>query len=127
MSIGLPRNSGWIIGVGYVSCLYHRLHCLSSDPRGTVSPNCSSVVGTYFFRPRCTIFQTLLGNTALSVFLSYFILAVLMRKCSGKHSCTSYTFPIGYSHAEWWCLNLSLVKKLPTQLGRKLRLSETLD
>ena len=26
--------------------------------------------------------------------LSYFILAVPMRKCLGKHSCTSSTFPI---------------------------------
>ena len=29
-----------------------------------------------------------------SVSLSYFILAVPMRKCLGKHSCTSSSFPI---------------------------------
>ena len=39
-----------------------------------------------------------------SVLLSYFILAVPMRECLGKHSrslCMSSTLPIGYSHTEW--------------------------
>ena len=38
-----------------------------------------------------------------SVSLSYFILAALMRKCLGKHSCTSSTIPI----TEWYLLFLA--------------------
>ena len=39
---------------------------------------------------------------SLSVSFSYFILAVPMRECLGKHPCISSTFPIGYSHTEWY-------------------------
>ena len=36
-----------------------------------------------------------------SITLSYFILAVLLRECLGKHSCMS---PISYNHNEWYFL-----------------------
>ena len=58
-----------------------------------------------------------------SVSLSYFILAVLMRKCLGKHSFMSFTFPIAilngtvlaFSWAKW------------SLLGPKLHLSKTMQ
>ena len=36
-----------------------------------------------------------------SASLYYIILAVPTRKCSGEHSCTSFTFPI-QNHTEWY-------------------------
>ena len=53
------------------------------------------MVGTSFIRARCTFFHT--HASLLSVFavsLSYFMLAVPMRECLGKHSCMSSPFPI---------------------------------
>ena len=38
---------------------------------------------------------------SLSVYLSYFILAVPMRECLGKHSCTSSPVP---HHTEWYLI-----------------------
>ena len=49
----------------------------------------------FFFRACCTSFHThSLFLPPLSVSLSYFILAVPMPECLGKHSCMSFTFPI---------------------------------
>ena len=52
-------------------------------------------VGTSFFRASFA-FSILTPHFLLpsSVSVSYFILAVPMRKCLGKHSCMSYPFPI---------------------------------
>ena len=44
---------------------------------------------------------------SLSVSLSYFVLAVPIRKCLGKQSCTSS--PISYSHSEWYLIFLLCV------------------
>ena len=56
----------------------------------------------FFFRARFTFFHifTLLLLLSSSVSLSYFLLAVPMRKRSGEHSCMSSTFHI----AKWFCL-----------------------
>ena len=45
-------------------------------------------------------------NGYLFCFLSYFILAVPMHKCVGKHLCMSYTFPIAIlnAHEMWYCV-----------------------
>ena len=58
--------------------------CLGSD-----RPSCP------LFRARLTfsIFKPLFLTTS-SVSLSYFILAVPIRECLGKHSCASFSFPI---------------------------------
>ena len=50
---------------------------------------------TYFFVP-ALLFSILtpLFSPPSTVSSSYFILAVPMRKCLGKHSCMSSTFPI---------------------------------
>ena len=51
-------------------------------------------VGTSFIRARCTFFHTHASLLCVFVCLIYFILAVPMRKCLGKHSCMSNSFPI---------------------------------
>ena len=52
-------------------------------------------VGTCFIRARFTFsILTRLFCPSSSVSLSYFILAVPMRECVGKHSCMSSQFPI---------------------------------
>ena len=57
---------------------------------------CDKAVGTSFIRARCTFFSILtpLFCPSSSVSLSYFILAVPMRECLGKHSCMISQFPI---------------------------------
>ena len=60
----------------------------------------SQAVGTYFF-------DTCLFKSSSSVSLSYFILAVPMRECLGKHVCMSSPYPIailnGTSPFSLWC------------------------
>ena len=52
-------------------------------------------MGTSRFRARFASFQThALFLPSSSVSLSYFIVAVPMHKCLGKHSCMSSPFPI---------------------------------
>ena len=57
-------------------------------------------VGTFFFRVPFTFFDTHVSPSSVfslltvSLFLSYLIFAVPIRKCLGKHSCMSSTFPI---------------------------------
>ena len=51
-------------------------------------------------RPNLYILLTPLFLSSSSVFLSYFVLAIPMRECLGKHSCMSS--PISYSHTEWY-------------------------
>ena len=64
---------------------------------------CDRPSGLHFFRAIFASFHTL---TSLLVFfvcsLSYFILAVLMRKCLGKHSCMSSPFPIAILNATFF-------------------------
>ena len=49
-----------------------------------------------FFMPALllSILTSLFPLRCSSVSLSYFIIAVPMRECLGKHSCTSSTFPL---------------------------------
>ena len=56
---------------------------------------CGRLHGTSFIRA-AVLFSTLtpLFCVSSSVSLSYFILAVPMRECLGKHSCMSSPFPI---------------------------------
>ena len=56
---------------------------------------CDRPSGLLLFVPDVRFFiLTTLFCVSLSVSLSYFILAVPMRKCFGKHSCMSSSFPI---------------------------------
>ena len=50
----------------------------------------------YLFIPKCVLHSILIHPFLPSFYvsLSYFILAVPMRKCQGKHACMSFTFPI---------------------------------
>ena len=49
---------------------------------------------SFSFRARFAFFHTHASLLASFCSLSYFILAVSMRKCLGKHSCMSSSFPI---------------------------------
>ena len=56
---------------------------------------CDRPSGFLFFVPAlllCTLMPLFLSSSSVS--LSYFILAVSMRECLGKHSCMSSPFPI---------------------------------
>ena len=67
-----------------------------ATPLGTVCPSYNIAVETsFFFFPAVllSIFSLFIFPT-FSVSLSYFILPIPMRKCFGKHSCTSSAFPI---------------------------------
>ena len=56
---------------------------------------CDRPLGLIFFVPALLLSTlTPLFLPSSSVSLSYFILAVFMRECLGKHSCTSSPFPI---------------------------------
>ena len=57
---------------------------------------CGRLSGLLFFRPPALLFSILthLFLPPSSVSLSYFILAVPIRECLGKHSCMSSLFPI---------------------------------
>ena len=50
--------------------------------------------GNSFTASGSSDFGETIGLPSSFVALSYFILAVPMRNCLGKHSCMSYTFPI---------------------------------
>ena len=89
----------------------------SSAHGGTVSPNYSYAIGSQFFRARCTSFH-IHSSYILPLCLSYFILAVPMRKCSGKHSCMSSTFPIAILNGPLFFRQAKL------SLWPKLRLSK---
>ena len=52
------------------------------------------VVETFFLARLLLSILTPLFLPSLSVFSSYFILAIPMRQCLGKHSCMSSPFPI---------------------------------
>ena len=85
-------HSGWITSVGQVRYVIHPLLRGVATPEGlqvraTVRPS-----GHNFSCPLC-LFPYSLFSSHLLLSLSYFILAVLMRKCLGKHSCISSTFP----------------------------------
>ena len=83
-------------------CMFTLLHyvawilCYSCCSLGRmVGPSYSSTIGTSFFVP--TLLLTILPFLFLpssSVILTYFVLAVPMSECMGKHSCMSSTFPI---------------------------------
>ena len=69
----------------------------SSDPEGTVCLSCSWPSGLRFFLPTLFIFRADYATPAcvfLLFLLSYFNLAVPMRRCSGEHSFMSSTFSI---------------------------------
>ena len=56
---------------------------------------CDSPSGLLFFVPSLILsILTSLFLSSSSVSLSYFVLAVPMRECSGKHLCTSSPFPM---------------------------------
>ena len=55
---------------------------------------CDRASGLLFFIPTFASFHTHPLLLPSSVSISYFILAVPMHQCSGKHSCKSSTFPI---------------------------------
>ena len=54
---------------------------------------CDRSSGLFFSCPLCFLPYSRLSSY-LVLFLSYFILAVPMRECLGKHSCMSSLFPI---------------------------------
>ena len=67
---------------------------------------------------------TLLFLPSSSVSLSYFVLAVPMRECLGKHSCMSSPCPIAilngtflFSRGEIVCLRRSFVYQNPIKLN----------
>ena len=84
--------SAWIIGVIGV-CQLQVIHLLlrEVEVKVQVGPSYSQAFVT-FFRARFTLFHTSL--LILFFCLSYFILAILMRECLGKHSCMSQSFLI---------------------------------
>ena len=61
----------------------------------------------FFFRARFTSFHTH-ANLPItsSVSLCYFILAVPMRECLGKHSCMSSPFPIAILNGTFYLAKL---------------------
>ena len=71
------------------------LHCFwEYQPWGPVGPNYNQAVGTCFYFPAVliSIFTLILMSSSFS--LIYFILAVLLRNCSGEYSCMSSIFTI---------------------------------
>ena len=66
------------------------------DPEGTVGPSYSLIVETSFFLACELLFSILtpLFLPSSSVSLSYFIIAIPLHECLGKHSCMSFIFPI---------------------------------
>ena len=91
----------------------------SSDHGGGdgIGPIYINSVGTSFFLASCTFIFTLLFLMFSSIYLSYFILALPMRKCSGKHFCMSFTFPMAM-------LNAPLLFREESFLWPNLRLSK---
>ena len=68
-----------------------------ATPLGTVCQSYNIAVETsFFFLSSCTSFhiQSFYLPYFLCFFWSYFILPIPMRKCFGKHPCTSSAFPI---------------------------------
>ena len=65
---------------------------------------CDRMSGLLFFVP-ALLLSTLapLFLSSSSVSLSYFILAVPMRECLGKHSCMSSTFPLAILNGTFFC------------------------
>ena len=55
-----------------------------------------------------------------SVSMSYFILAIRMCKCLGKHTCTSSTFPVARLHGENGDEMQGLLNKSQTKLKTSL-------
>ena len=65
--------------------------------------SCVRPPGLLFFVPALLLsILTPFFLPSSSVSLSYFIFAVPMPECLGKHSCMSSEFPISYSHTEWY-------------------------
>ena len=67
----------------------------SSDHYGTVGPSYRQAVGTSFFLPAVLLsIFTLIFSPSSFLSMSYYIFAVLMRKCFEKHSSMSSPFTI---------------------------------
>ena len=93
LSSSPPGGSGWCI------CVRKVCHVIHPQLRRVETPGGQKVKlqldrRDIFFLARCSSFHTLLFSPSFSVAMSYFILAITMRKCLGEHSCMSSTFPI---------------------------------
>ena len=95
-----PGGSGWIIGIGWLGSSSTASGC--SDSERTVGPKSNLGHRDFFFFASCNSASSILTPLFLPspVFSSYFILAVPMHECLGKHSCKSSTFHIACCMAE---------------------------
>ena len=69
------------------------LQVIATPGGGRYSVSCSEAVGTIFFWPALLSTLTPLSLPS-SVSLAYFIPAVPVSECLGKHSCVSSAFPL---------------------------------
>ena len=86
VNIGPTGGSGWIIGVDQLGN--------SSTVSGRSDLGGSQAFVTSFFVTALLLSMLTHLFLSSSLSLSYFILAVPMRKCLGKHSCMRSQFPI---------------------------------
>ena len=98
-------GSGWITEVGHVYWVIYPLFRGLATP-GDCKPELQLGLRTSFFRfaMLLSIYILSFSSYLFSVSMSYFIIAVPMRKCVWKTSCMSATFLI-YSHTEWYLLS----------------------
>ena len=75
---------------------------------------------TSFFRSRFISFLSHASFLSLFVSLYYFILAVPMRECLGKHSCMSFTFRIAILNGTLFfsTVQLQVLNAHPVRYGR---------